>query len=847
MALQRSTTPLNLADLRLHDVVSWHASGRRLVHHSLAERSDLSIGRALRAADARRSRQFTEFDGNLGAIAAESMRIGRPFAADGGASSATSVERWAGCPFLYFMVNVLRVEATERPEDEWTVTPLDKGSLVHAVLEQFFRERFEPATWAARAHSRAADHDRLDDIAWTHLHDLEDQGRTGHPLAWDNARAVIVKDLHVLLEREDAWRTEDGLEPALFERTFGDSRDPDTWPAVVVPLQNGLEVRFRGAMDRVDFSPTGADRRALVIDYKTGGAWGYEGLAEDPVLAGRHVQLALYARALRGGLAGGPDAWMRSAPSTASCRARADSSDARSSWTTEPMPAWSRWCSEPPTAFAAASSCPGQASAAAARSRIAASARTTASARQPATRPGGGSGRTPRSCRWSVSSDSPSSAARRRLRTKTRARGCSTSRIGTFFVEAGAGTGKTTIVVGRIVNLVAAGHVSMEYLAAITFTEAAAAELRDRVREGLERGASDTSRDDDQRARCLRAVSEIDLAAISTIHAFAAQLLRTYPLEAGLPPGFATLDEIEQEFLFDERFKAWFWRDALREPARTVVKRALLLGLGQERMRALAARLEETHHLLRARDDVARGRCSDPHCPCPTPSAQGLLALNDWMPYAQDGSADPLVQTVAAVQSSARVRWCRRVPRKTRLEHCSDSASCVSGSNIPTAGTGCQIGRNAAWATRGVLQAASADVMRVLDSHRSATLAAVLELLRDFVLDGVRQRRSDGVATFHDLLAWARDLLRDNREVRHGGAGPLTSGFSSTSSRTPIHSRQSSPFTWPPTNATGRRCRRTGEMCAWCPGNSSWSAIPNRASIASVAQTSRSMTICWSV
>ena len=258
---------------------------------------------------ARRSRRFTEFDGNLGAIAAESVRIGRPFAADGGASSATSVERWAGCPFLYFMVNVLRVEATERPEDEWTVTPLDKGSLVHAVLEQFFRERFDRTHAGTRETFTRADHERLDEIAWTHLHDLEDQGRTGHPLAWDNACAAIVRDLHVLLEREDAWRTEDGLEPALFERTFGDSRDPDTWPAVVVPLENGLEVRFRGAMDRVDFSPTGADRRALVIDYKTGGVWGYEGLAEDPVLGGRHVQLALYARALRGGPAGGAGPW----------------------------------------------------------------------------------------------------------------------------------------------------------------------------------------------------------------------------------------------------------------------------------------------------------------------------------------------------------------------------------------------------------------------------------------------------------------------------------------------------------------------------------------------------------
>src|SRR4051812_12337901 len=129
----------------------------------------------------------------------------------------------------------------------------------------------------------------------------------------------------------------------------------------------------------------------------------------------------------------------------------------------------------------------------------------------------------------------------------------------TFFVEAGAGTGKTTVLVGRIVMLVAAGRVTMEELAAITFTEAAAAELRDRVREGLEQAANDPARPDDERRSCLIAVEEIDLAAIQTIHAFAGGLLRSYPLEAGLPPGFTTLDDIEQDVVFEERFRAWFW------------------------------------------------------------------------------------------------------------------------------------------------------------------------------------------------------------------------------------------------------------------------------------------------
>src|SRR5262249_62189140 len=124
---------------------------------------------------------------------------------------------------------------------------------------------------------------------------------------------------------------------------------------------------------------------------------------------------------------------------------------------------------------------------------------------------------------------------------------------------------------------------------AITFTEAAAAELRDRVREGLERATADPERSDAERGRCRRAVEEIDLAAIQTIHAFALGLLRSYPLEAGLPPGFSTLDEIEQEMKFEDRFREWVWGRALEEPAPDALRRAFLLGLTQAHLHALAA------------------------------------------------------------------------------------------------------------------------------------------------------------------------------------------------------------------------------------------------------------------
>jgi ATP-dependent helicase/nuclease subunit B len=307
--LQRCTVPADLADRRVRSVIAWHALGYDLAHHPIAGRTDLPLGRALQAGRARRSHAFTEYDGNLGEAAADSRLVLQPFTGEHGASSATALERWAGCPFQYMLVQVLRVEATERPEDEWTITPLDKGSLVHEVYEQFFRELVEQGRFVTPGDAfTTADHERLGEIAEVLFADLEAQGRTGHPLAWDNARASIMADLHTQLERDEAWRRNDGLVPAMFERTFGNSRDPETWPAVEVALdQAGAVLRFRGAIDRVDLSPDdGASRRALVIDYKTGGAWGFDGLDRDPVLAGSHLQLALYARALRSGLPGIP-------------------------------------------------------------------------------------------------------------------------------------------------------------------------------------------------------------------------------------------------------------------------------------------------------------------------------------------------------------------------------------------------------------------------------------------------------------------------------------------------------------------------------------------------------------
>src|SRR5688572_8681701 len=103
----------------------------------------------------------------------------------------------------------------------------------------------------------------------------------------------------------------------------------------------------------------------------------------------------------------------------------------------------------------------------------------------------------------------------------------------TLFVEAGAGSGKTSALVTRIVGLVASGAVELSQVAAITFTEKAGAELRDRIRAALEdreRGARRAGHPSANRFRV--ALDQLDGAAIGTLHAFAHRLLREHPIEA---------------------------------------------------------------------------------------------------------------------------------------------------------------------------------------------------------------------------------------------------------------------------------------------------------------------------
>src|SRR5438045_3662366 len=114
---------------------------------------------------------------------------------------------------------------------------------------------------------------------------------------------------------------------------------------------------------------------------------------------------------------------------------------------------------------------------------------------------------------------------------------------GRVFVSAGAGTGKTSVLVERFARAVCEEGLDVESNLVITYTERAAGELRARIRSALaERGRPDLAR-------------ALDGAWISTIHGFCHRLLRAYPFAAGLDPRFRVLDESQGKVIRSESFE----------------------------------------------------------------------------------------------------------------------------------------------------------------------------------------------------------------------------------------------------------------------------------------------------
>ena len=314
-----------------------------------------------------------------------------------------------------------------------------------------------------------------------------------------------------------------------------------------------------------------------------------------------------------------------------------------------------------------------------------------------------------------------------------------------IFLQAGAGTGKTSVLVGRVVEAVRSGRAELREIVAITFTEKAAGELRDRVRRELYRALSGA--DTVQEARFRSAIQQVDAAHIETIHAFASSLLRERPLEAELDPGFDVMDAVSEQLTFDEDWQNWLWSEE-EGSARPRIERCLRLGLGLDQLRRLAFEISEFRD-LEARE-VAR----------PTPLAADALRSRLVRARAIQANAAPVSDALAS-------RAGRLLETLEELE--SVPPEVLEGDLASVAIRAPALGRGSGADRVRLLE----DWKQLEEEHdayaagvRGQALAEFIDVAVQFVQSAAARRRRQGRLSFQDLLLYARDLLKTEPRVR---------------------------------------------------------------------------------
>jgi len=268
--------------------------GRLPDHPHVAHDSDLH-----RAAAMLHDRTVGRFGRFTGHLAGPAAKLAADHVRDR-VASATALEQWLECPHAYLLRHVLGVKQVDNPEELLQITPLERGDLVHRVLDAWLRDRIDAGVPAPDDAWSPEAVDALRAVAATALDDAEQRGVTGHPVLWDRDRARITGDLEAFVDRDLTRRRDDGLTPEATELPFG---FPGGLPALRIELGDGRSVQVRGRIDRVDVA---ADGTVFVTDYKTGRSTYTTVSSDDPLAGSTRLQLPIYGLALRDRYADAP-------------------------------------------------------------------------------------------------------------------------------------------------------------------------------------------------------------------------------------------------------------------------------------------------------------------------------------------------------------------------------------------------------------------------------------------------------------------------------------------------------------------------------------------------------------
>ena len=333
-----------------------------------------------------------------------------------------------------------------------------------------------------------------------------------------------------------------------------------------------------------------------------------------------------------------------------------------------------------------------------------------------------------------------------------------------FLVEAGAGSGKTTAMVQRMVALVRTGACEVRHIAAVTFTRKAAAELRQRFQVALECALIETPEDDPSWERVSEAVAHIDEAFLGTIHAFCAKLLRERPLEAGLDPGFREVLEAEAF-----RMQQAFWIEFLERLAADGdpdLGELADLGIEARELEGVYGRMVENPDVDFLTEEA------------PPPDPETLLRMRaeleelldralEMMPAEEpDGGWDKLAGKIRRWAYLRRARdWSRREPFLETLAELRDLRTPLTQKKWADTGSG----KTAAKKLQEDFHAFGAlagEAARLVESWWAYRYPVVIRLARRAAAAFSEQRRDEGTLNFQDLLVLTAELLRSDPVAR---------------------------------------------------------------------------------
>jgi ATP-dependent exoDNAse (exonuclease V) beta subunit len=346
----------------------------------------------------------------------------------------------------------------------------------------------------------------------------------------------------------------------------------------------------------------------------------------------------------------------------------------------------------------------------------------------------------------------------------------------TLIVEAAAGTGKTSELVARLVNVLADGRGTVQTIAALTFTEKAAGELKLRLRAGLEDERTRAAQGE-RRARLEDAIAHLEEARVSTIHGFCNDLLHERPVEARVDPRFEVLVDHEAEALYRRAFDSWLTErlEAPSEGLRRALRRRAFDGDPIERLRRAGWQLAGWRDFRapwqrrpfdrEAAIETLVARVHGLHARLTTCSRTGDTLYADLWPVRQL-SQDVLTRErvaprdhdglEAALIDVLRQRTFRSPRRGDARNYRGD-------------------------VTRDEVLGAHAELLAELEAFArdaDADLAALIQPALLETVDRYEQLKERAAALdFVDLLLRARDLVRDRGEVRADLQGRLTHIF----------------------------------------------------------------------